>query len=265
MNKIVLATVTVAALISGCDFPLGEEPIRLESLHGKVIVEVKERFERYDQPSNPALAIVLRSEHIYGCVNYHIDYLYQRTGTVLDLSIKGASIGPVCLTALGPATATFFPGLSSGTYQLHVTMDGRTDKYVLAISESAICLTPRNTAVSRPGARLVWRYPPQSFAYYCGTLTQDAWLCDAFRDSLHKYLPLQEIQPPTTGEWPYPLASQGHYFDSPARFYRYVSEADFDSAGALLRAFTYAHLKNRSGVGLSLRNWRNAYFYSWLF
>jgi hypothetical protein len=144
-------------------------------------------------------------------------------------------------------------------------MDGRTDSYDLEVSDFAVRLTPRDTVVSRPEAQLVWRYPPQSFAYYCGTLVQDAWLCEAFRDSLQKNLSLILLQPPSSGTWPYPLRSDGYWYNAPARFYRYATEADFDSAGAILRSFAHAHLKNRSGAGLSLRNWRNAYYYSWKF
>jgi hypothetical protein len=225
-------------------------------------VAVTEHFERYDQPSDPTLTVALRSEHFFSCLNDHLDHLYQRRGTVLDISLTGVSIGPVCLTALGPATAAIQPNLSNGIDLLNISMDGRTDSYDVEISDSAVRLTPRDTVVSGPEPQLVWRYPPQSFAYYCGTLTHDTWLCDAFRDSLQSKLSLILLQPPSFGVWPYPLRSEGYDDNASARFYRYATEADFDSAGAMLRSFAQAHLQQRSGVGLSLRNWRNAYYHS---
>ncbi len=264
MPKRILAFLSMSLIFVTCDFPLDGKKINLETLNGKVIVGVQELYERYDQPEDPKIAIVLRSEHIFGCINYHIEHQFQKKGNDLSLAILGASIGPICLTALGPATASLFPGLSSGAYRLSITMDGRTDDYELILTDAAIRLTARDTVVSRPEDGLVWRYPPQSFAYYCGTLTQDAWLCEAFNDTLKKYLALAEIQLPKTGRWPYPRASSGYYYDAPARFYRYATEANFDRAGALLKSFSKSFLKDRMGAGLSLVNWQNRYYYSWV-
>jgi hypothetical protein len=136
--------------------------------------------------------------------------------------------------------------------------DGRTDSYDLEVSDSAVRLMPRHTVVSRPEAQLVWRYPPPSFAYSGGTLVQNAWLCDAFRDSLQNNLSLVFLQPLSSGTWPYPLRSDGSWYNAPAKFYRYATEADVDSALASLRSFAYAQVKDPSGAGLSNRTWRNA-------
>ncbi len=243
--------------VVGGDFPLGQPRVQLESLHGKVIVAVQELFERYDLPSDPKLTLVLRSEHNFPCLNYHIDHLYQRKGAALNISITGASIGSTYLTAPGPATATIQPDLTNGLYRLYIEMDGRTDLYDLEVSDSAVRLTPRDTVISRPEVQLVWWYPPQSFAFFCSMRVQEAWLCDAFRDTLQTNLSLVLLQPPSSGQWPYPLRSEGYGYNAPARFYRCATEKDVDSALASLRSFAHAQVKDPSGAGLSIRTWKN--------
>jgi len=64
---------------------------------------------------------------------------------------------------------------------------------------------------------------------------------------------------------PYPERIAGHYHDTPARYFRYGSEADFDRAGELLEEFTRTVISGQQGVTIWMVNWRNRAFRSWMF
>jgi len=119
--------------------------------------------------------------------------------------------------------------------------------------------------VTATECELYWRYPPNSFAYLCGTTIETSWICDDFLDSMLYHVSIIEFEFPDSGEICYPRASQGHYYDMPARYFFYEREADFDSAGAVLKRYTEQVISQYSGVGIHLIGWNNKDYMSWLF
>jgi hypothetical protein len=82
---------------------------------------------------------------------------------------------------------------------------------------------------------------------------------------LLKEVDLEEFHFPDYGEIPYPRSSEGHYYNAPARYFKYDTEEDFDRAGKLLESYAESITVNYQGVGISLANWKGRFFYSWLF
>ncbi len=224
----IIPTVVLFCAVGGCN----DTRNIVTPIEDKIILAISEEYSAPDRIEEPTPALIMKTERIYGCLNYHIDHQFVRIGSELRLNIS------------------------------NVRQD--IDRYSLHMTDSSISLVPSNTNVSTTRSELVWRYPRLSFAYYSGTMTGDEWLSQAFDDTLNKYLALERILVPPIGRWPYPLTSMGHYYDAPARFYRYTSEADYDTAGALLKAFSKSLLKDKPGAGFSLVNWRNKYYLSWL-
>ena len=57
----------------------------------------------------------------------------------------------------------------------------------------------------------------------------------------------------------------GHHYDMPAKYFFYEKDEDFDKAGEILKSYTQNVIAQYSGVGISLINWKNKKYLSWLF
>jgi len=261
IHCLVVALIVFASTSMQCNvFENG--PSHFENVSGKVIVGFSEGYP--SGAGEPTIMLTMSSVRIYPCMNYTLLYKLTKSQDSIHLAILGVTIGEICLTALGPAGASTPIELASGAYNVDVDILGSTDRYALVVTNDDIRLTPIDTSVSRLRASHLWRYPRQSFAYYAGTLVEDSSLCTAFADTLRTHLILEEISPPPEGIWPYPLTVGGYYFNSPARFFHYRTEADYDSAGSLLRIYSKAVLKNTSGSSFWLVNWMNKRYLSWI-
>ena len=64
---------------------------------------------------------------------------------------------------------------------------------------------------------------------------------------------------------PYARTASGYYYNAPARYYRYETEADFETAKALLRQFSQEVLRHHEGDGLSVWNWKGDQGMSWIY
>lgn len=261
-------------LLAGCE-PLdfteslrGDDDL-IRSIEQEVIFDVSERH--FSQPADPLLALVLSTKGHFGCLGYRIRHTIDRTED--DVIVRALDIdlpGGICLTALGPASATIELPFEPGTYRLVLINGDFRDEYAVRITEryveleryTYVQLEPPTPAWTEPTETLNWRYPPNSFAYYCGTLTEDKDLCTDFAARIEE-LPVTRINVPESGAWPYALTSQGHYYDAPARFYVYPDHAIWEKVTEELRTFSREHLQNRQGVGLTVRNWRWDQVNSW--
>ncbi len=238
---------------------LGQEPI-----DGKLQFGISESYEKYDVPSPPQIFLNLKTEKIYGCVNYQISYTATIKNGTVDVRISGVTIPEICLTALGPATAKTSLDLSNGNYKLVLHSGDFSNTYNLSVSDRSISIDQSSYPETQPLYRLYWRYPQNSFVYMCGTLTEDSTICTDFLDTLKSKIDLQEFVFPDSGKIPYPTASDGHYYDMPAKYFYYKNETDFDKIGDIMKEYQDKYLQNKTGYGISVVNWMNKSYYSWL-
>lgn len=219
----------------------------------------------------PVLMLYLRTARDYPCYNYRINAQFSQSGSVLDLTVNGVELGKtadgieICQTLFGPARYSTDLDLPDGTYTLRLSHLGQIDEYELQLNSDHVNIAAIVSEVSAFDSTLYWRLPRQSFTFRCGTLTQDAFLCDEFEQILLSSLPITPIAVPSEGEWPYSLSSSGHHYDAPARFFYYEQEDDFLEAGELLAAYTEEVLTHRRGKQLVLTNWRSEQFSSFEF
>jgi hypothetical protein len=235
-------------------------------VEGKIFFSVLETHRSYDCNCAPDITLVMKTEKIYGCLNYQIKTEIFRSGGQIDLKISG--IEPpegYCLTAMGPATARKALELPEGTYTLNLSYNYAVDRYHLIVNADSLQVVSTVPSFSQPEFSVYWRYPKNSFVYLCGTMTETSWICDDFLSRLLKDVNLEEFTFPDYGEIPYPRSSEGHYYDAPARYFRYQSEADFDMAGEILKTYSKDVISQYEGVSLWLQNWKNKTFRSWLF
>ena len=83
------------------------------TIDSEIVITMKESSLR-------TLQLYFSTTKIYPCCNYPIDLSWKRSSNIIDISFKGIIKTELCLTALGPATATIdLSALSNGTYRLN--------------------------------------------------------------------------------------------------------------------------------------------------
>lgn len=251
----VLPVLLIAA--AGCG-QLATDPAPVE---GGLVLHVREIHDfTFSRVGTPDIALFIESEREYNCANYRLDSELDVKGQEISLSIRGIRTPEICLAALGPAQfKTFLPG-AEGEYSLRISHGGRTDRYTLSITREAITLQREHASFTRTAYGRFWRYPPLSFAYICDSAGAHREACDRFRGVLREQLAIEPFSFPAGGEIPYPQSESGWGREWRAEYYRYPREEEYLRAGELLRSF----IAENPGVMLSVMNWQNLSFRSWL-
>jgi len=235
----------------------------LEPIEGGVIFKIIETHP--GPPCEPVVTLLMRTEKIYSCCNIEIAADVSVDRNIILVTLAGIRIPDVFLHMLGPATASVLLPHAQGERTLHFLYSGTWDTYICEVNDSFIKTEPLTATFTEADISLYWRYPENSFAYLCGTTHETAWIYEDFLDTLLSKVDLIEFQFPDSGSICYPCSTQGHHADMPARYFLYNTVTDFEQAGAVLEAYTASIISNYSGVGISLLNWRQEIFASWLF
>lgn len=262
-TALLLSVCFLVMLSSGCNIT-HKTHVKQEPIDGKVEFGISELYENYDVPSHPQIFLSLKTQKIYGCMNYQVANTTTIKNGTVDVRISGVIIPEICLTALGPATAKTNLNLPNGNYKLVLHSSNFSNSYNITVTDRSISIDPSSYPETQPLYRLYWRYPSNSFVYMCGTLTQDSTICTDFLDTLKSKIDIQEFVFPDSGKIPYPRASDGHYYDMPAKYFYYKNETDFDKIGEIMKGYKVKYLSNKTGYGISVINWMNKSFYSWL-
>ncbi|HPC35388.1 MAG TPA: hypothetical protein P5067_02060 [Candidatus Marinimicrobia bacterium] len=233
-------------------------------LEGRIFFKISEDYKQYNRESNPEIFLFMETEKIYGCCNYGIYTDCDIVGKKIVVNILGIDQPGVCLTAIGPAIARIHLPLSNKSYSLKISGDDFTDNYTVVVTDSSISVTGDSTVNTKPEIELFWRYPPNSFVYLYGSTFEDSSLANVFLDTLMQVIDIAEFYFPQNGEIPYPKSSMGHHWDMPARYFYYNSENDFDLIEEVLRVFKNNYIKDKVGIGITIKNWRNKQINSWL-
>lgn len=233
-------------------------------LEGRIFFKISEDYKQYNRENNPEIFLFLETEKIYGCCNYGISTDCDIDGRKIEVDILGINQPEVCLTAIGPAIARIHLPLSNKLYSLKISGDDFTNNYAVIVTDSSISVTGDSTVNTKPEIELFWRYPPNSFVYLYGSTFEDSSLANVFLDTLMQVIDIAEFYFPQYGEIPYPKSSQGHYWDMPARYFYYNSEDDFNKIEDILRDFKSIYIQDKQGISITIRNWRNRKFQSWL-
>lgn len=251
-------------LSNGCEYLSSDPDYKKLPIEGNLSFNISESYVDYNKAGLPVIFFSLKTEKIYGCFNYQIITDITSSGDNVDVNILGIEATNICLTALGPASSRTEIDLPDGSYNLKIHSADFSDSYNLSVTDKSINIDGNNHTGTKPLHRINWRYPKNSFAYMCGTLTQDSSICNDFLDTLESKIDLQEFTFPDSGKIPYPAGSAGHYYDMPAKYFYYQSELEFNKIESILRDYKEKYLSNKMGYGISIINWVNKSVYSWL-
>ncbi|MBA7633379.1 hypothetical protein ES703_40945 [subsurface metagenome] len=263
--RVIIYSILIISLLALLSCDIFDSRGNIIPIEGDIIFSIKEDYEHYDSICEPSVLLSMETEKIYGCCNFTIESEIGIYDSKILIDISGIYVPEICLTALGPATSKSFLDVSDGEYLLELSYRGVTDEYILIITNSYIKVTEVESHFTEFDINLFWRYPFNSFAYLCGTTTENSWICEDFLDTLLSMMELEEFHFPDSGEICYPCSSSGHYYDMPGKYFFYENEEDFDYAGEILEIYSRNVISQYSGIGLSLINWKNKKYYSWLF
>ena len=233
-------------------------------LDSRIMFSVGEDHDCFYTNCEPSIVLRMETEKDYGCCNYSIETGVFVMREAVYVSLKGIYKPSLCLTSIGPACSARYLQLSPGIYSLNFLYDDRVEAYELVITDDAIRVEGGGFNLTKPTARLTWRYPSKSFAYLCGSTIETSWICDDFADSLLSTGLFSEFSFPDSGQIPYRVSSGGHYYDMPGRYFLYQNETDFDTAGAVLERYAKEVTSQYVGNGITLRNWTDRWFVSWM-
>lgn len=241
------------------------QDVQLEPLEGTIRFSVREGYQDITSISEPSIVLQMVTEKVYNQRPYYIISWTSVNGDEIFFDIWGVDGSKAYFDAFGPASSESFLDIANGKYSLYLSYRDTTDTYSLILTDSFIKVTNDMSQFTDPLFILFWRYPPNSFAYLCGTTTETSWICEDFLDTLLSEVDIEEFQFPDSGTIPYPCSSGGHYYDMPAKYFFYDTDEDFDKAGEISQSYTQRVISQYSGVGISLINWKNKKYYSWVF
>lgn len=233
-------------------------------ISGKVYLQVREAYPYESGMGMPVPYLFLQTEEYFECWNYEIMSTFLRGRGGVEITIRGASLGYFCLFMNGPAKGQFPIDPNSREQTIRIVHNGSVNTFILHISDSSMYLTAVEAQTVVHDSSLVWRYPMHSMRFTCGTISTDSSSCSEFMDTLLSRLNLEEISRPTEGFWPFDTGDPGYPYVAPTRVFRYGAEADFRLAGEILAAYVAVGINDHEGVDMTLRNWRNEMYRSWL-
>ena len=226
---------------------------------------VYEGYTNYESVEEPFIKTNLTTKEIFGCSNFKILTNNSISTNKVDIEYEKITIGDICLTAEGPATADIPLRLSKGIYYLNIKQQDIIDKYNVIITDTSISVeSTGNNLISEPNYNIYRRYPENSFALIGGTTEETQWVYNDFIELLKDSINLQEIIFPGYGKICFPYKSQGHYVDMPEKYFKYTNDEDFDRAGSLLNAYSKDVISKYSGIGIWICNWKNKKYFSWI-
>jgi hypothetical protein len=224
----------------------------LVPLDGRLWFDIEERCEFRDSTVVPVFVLVLETELVYPRCCFHIIAEPRVSDGTVTVLVQGVYTDGH-LRAGGRATCRTDLALDLGRHTFNFLYRGKLDRYVVNVKDDRIDISTGANSFTKPKHHRIWRFPPRSFACFCGTLAEESWICEDFLYKLTSALRLDEIRAEPSGKWPYPREWEGHYYDMPPRYFRYKRESDFDLAGEILRAYSVRVVKGRLGCTIWFR------------
>jgi|GEM_PF-795935 len=233
---------------------------RMHAIDTDVILWPQETYTEENQV--PVLQLNFQTTKIYPCINFGIALTQEVDENTLIIRFDSIIRHQICLTAIGPASGGI--PIAENIQQLVLVNGDEIDRYDLFISSEKVSLTPSDTSFTQIEANTWFRYPENSFAFICGTNTDNIQHCSDFYSILIDSLDVKPFNFQGKGVIPYPVSSSGHWNDNSTQFFTYADIEEFKKAGALLEAYTQDNIIPNSGVTLQLLNWKNQHYLSWM-
>jgi hypothetical protein len=262
-NIIVSAAFIIMVLLQSCS---NVEPVTSKAIDSKVIFKFYEWYpvNNGNQTGAPEMYLGIYTEKAYPCCNYTLNSTKVINGKDISITLNSLIEPDICLTAFGPATENLPFKLQNGEYNFSINLNHVKNNYTVNVSNKNITVKANSGDNTTPLYHNYYRYPANTFVYMCGTTLTSKYIYEDFLDTLKSKINIVEYKFPEDGQKPYPNSMGGHYYEPHAKYFTYQSEEDFDKIGKTMNAYIKSHLNDWEGVGISITNWLNKNFYSWI-
>lgn len=216
----------------------------------------------YVQPLEGDIFLKLMTKHVYMNSGYIVDMDITENKGVMNIILKGIEEPEIFLTT---------PGAAEGIIPLH--KDIKTLKFIngenedvfnVSITDEKAVFTPHKSTFVSCKDQTYFRRPENTFAFVCGTATDNQDLREEFLKQLLATVPLTEYHFESEGVIPWQTESSGCHVNFPTLFFTYKDEGDFEKAGKLLQTFSLKNISPLIGVVMNLEDWKGKFYYSWL-
>lgn len=161
-----LISVMWFALCSSCRNEKGDQLgiTPTEEISGNISIWMQPPGKFHGNPQPAPFTLVCTTEKHYPCANYGIDYTMERNGQVLEIQFNNIEKHTVCLASFGPANCNIpLDGLAGGSYKLNLLLNGKTNSYMLEVSDESYKIIPEDNGSSISfGVKEVMVIPPNT-------------------------------------------------------------------------------------------------------
>ena len=237
--------------------------LNFERIDSRLNIVVREELTA----SNPNLILNCRTERIYPCCNYGIDYSVVKGAKYFKIRFTKIVMPQICLTALGPAGCSINLGsLADGQYTLELEVNGRTETTQLMVSKGNYQVNHQpglnfkfdNPQLNRIPDFLIWG----SVGYINDSLISAV---KTFLDSL-QILGAQQVQLLPGDYWHFKVNSQGELIPPEYHGYPFIKMFGYSFNGSLeeLKELVYRYSSvYYDKLYISLYDWRGGAIYGW--
>ena len=210
----------------------------------------------------PSLKLYLSSVEIYPCANYSLITTEFMIGDELIIRFEEVFQPEICLTAFGPATS--YVDLPLNTERITFINGDNVDRYIAEINEEKVNISLLESSFTESVYDKTFRIPENSFAYVCGTNTNNTNIYTDFLAILEQNQDFTEFEFEGEGRIPYPETTFGNNVNHPSRFFTYSSPEEFSNLANVLNDFSAEHIEPNSGVSITIVGWNSVRYYSWV-
>ena len=218
-----------------------------------------EEIYSINEVQEPQLKLKLITEEIYPCINYGIATTEFTNANELIIRFDGLAEPEVCLTAIGPATS--YVDLPENINKITFINGSITDRYSIEITQEKVIIEPFETNFTKLMYTKTFRIPENSFAYVCGTNTNNSEIYTDFLTILEQNSNFTAFEFNGAGRIPYPENSDGHWVNHPSKYFRYTNIEEFYNLENTLDDFLKNVIEENSGVTISINAWNNLSYY----
>ncbi|HET8887158.1 MAG TPA: hypothetical protein VFM70_12485 [Salinimicrobium sp.] len=221
----------------------------------------EEIFMSSDTPQSPSLKLKLITVEPFPCVNYGLTTTQFENKNELIIRFDEILEPVICFTSPGPGVS--YIDLTQNINKVTFINGNVIDQYSIEINQEKIIITPIETNFSNSLYNKTFRIPENSFAYVCGTNTDNTNIYTDFAAIIEQNPDFMEFEFEGEGRIPYPETTDGHWVNHPSKFYKYSSFEEFNNLDNVLNDFSSENIEENSGVTISITSWNNARFFSW--
>lgn len=257
---------TIGCSSDEADADNGKTPKSIKAENAAYVVSLEE-LQPNDQYYNPdkkeGFVMNIQSVEIFPNMNYSIQTTITERNNTMIITLGEILKPDITLPALGPARTTV--SIPENIRNITFVNAGKEDYFTLDITDKALTINALyNPSFISSDYSVYFRRPKNTFAFVCGTNTNNKDLREKFINKLTSSIKLKEYKFEGEGLIPWATMSDGHWSNFPTKFYTYSNPQDFEKAGKILMEFAKDNLSANDGVTMSLWNWDGKTYYSWI-